>query len=177
MKSHKLEILTAAKDVLDSTDMNTSGISDGIIRGGLSSLLGKKYSVQETNKPGQEGLDRDFCAPEYHVSNQTQSLMDFIYGTLDQIGSSALAKNCELLYTAKDLFDMYRAFAFDNDLPKLISYNDSRYVAFHLNILGQQYAEVIRSCTGNASSFLDLVPLTYAVGHELYEEELVFYFD
>jgi hypothetical protein len=173
IKSHKLEILAAANNVLKSIDMNTSCISDGIIRGGLSSLLGKKYSSDDTSKLGQEGIDRDFCAPEYHVSNQTLSLLDFVYGTLDQIGSSTLSNNSELLYTARDLLDLHRAFCYYSDLPKLVTYNDSRCIAFHLNILGHQYSDTIRTYVGDIPSFLDMVSFTYSTGETLLGKELV----
>ena len=110
LKSQKLEILSNAKEILDSADKNTCEISDGTIRGGISGLLGRKYGAQDgKTKVGQEGIDFDFCAPKLHVSNQAQSLMDMVYQTLDQISPTPSTRDLELLYTSRDLFDLYRA--------------------------------------------------------------------
>jgi hypothetical protein len=58
-------------------------------------------------------------------------------------------------------------------LPEILSYNDSLYLAFHLNVLGQQYSENLLETTQGLYSFLDLVPLAYSSGRELLEDHLV----
>jgi hypothetical protein len=66
--------------------------------------------MENSTKPGQEGIDRDFCMPEFHVSNRTQTLMDYVYGTLDQFKPSANHLNSDLLITARNLIDLHRAY-------------------------------------------------------------------
>jgi hypothetical protein len=109
-RTQREEILFNVKCVLDSSDRNTSEINDGLARGGLSTLLGKNYTQGDFSKSGQEGIDREFCLSEFHVSNRTQTLMDYVYGTLDQFKATSKHPNYDLLITARNIIDLQRIY-------------------------------------------------------------------
>jgi hypothetical protein len=183
LKTKKIEILVNAKEILDSHDKNTCEISDGIMRGGFGSLLGKKGSMDTNNvyKAGKEQADEDFCVPTMHVSNQAQSLVDMVYETLDQISKSKNPKDIEYLYTARDLFDLYRAIvsvdgfiSITLDNTQMMTLHDCKFLAYQLNTIGHQYSELIESLSKDPFSFLDGVSMFHSMGREVFTESLMY---
>lgn len=123
-------------------------------------------------------MDPNFKIKPFHVSVQAHSLIDVIYASLEQTNPDKHERNLEYLYTARDLFDLYRALiSTTGTVSKMLLYNDCVFLAHHIFTLGMQFKDSIPSNCESSFSFLDIAPLLYTVGRESLAKDLVFLFN
>ncbi|KAJ3047082.1 Centromere/kinetochore protein zw10, partial [Rhizophlyctis rosea] len=114
MRKKRAEMLSAVRDIIQSEDMNTVEVSDGTERGGLAALKGGKGAAGgkgggKGGKGGGGDEDAALKLPTMHISVQAQTVVEMIYETLGELENADEDGKIQLFYTARDIFDAYRA--------------------------------------------------------------------
>ncbi|KAJ1649914.1 ribosome biogenesis protein ytm1 [Dispira simplex] len=111
LRQRRSAVLATARDILKSAEMNTTEVTDATERStfrecyqgkphesslgqasdqrNTSDLLGKGYPSGKGEKGGNHILHEDFRIPTYHITCQTQTLMELVYQNLQQSLSEA----------------------------------------------------------------------------------------
>ncbi|KAI8894994.1 hypothetical protein BC833DRAFT_602809 [Globomyces pollinis-pini] len=178
-RTFHLDTLTTCRDILKSSDTNTVYVTDGTERGGLSAIMGKKYgsiASNGTGKMGQETVDKNFQFKPCHVSVHIQSVMEIIYGILNEMKPQSI-HNLESWYTVRDILDLFRGIT---QLRKnittaqsMVIYNDCIYVVHHLSTLGYQYQDMLPE-EFKFMTLIDNVYLYYDLGKRFLTQALVY---
>ncbi|KAJ1969598.1 hypothetical protein IWQ62_000526 [Dispira parvispora] len=111
LRHRRATVLATARDILKSTEMNTTEVTDATERStfrecyqgkphesglgqasdqrNVNDPLGKSQPSGKGEKGGSNVLHEDFRIPTYHITCQTQTLMELVYQTLQQSLSEA----------------------------------------------------------------------------------------
>ena len=87
-------------------------------------IIGKKIAVssghEQPFKEGKESIDPNFKLQKYHITVQTQSIVEIAYSTLNEMNPTPCPENMEYLHTARDVFDLFRSLVtFENSCSML----------------------------------------------------------
>ncbi|KAI9141856.1 Centromere/kinetochore Zw10-domain-containing protein [Paraphysoderma sedebokerense] len=187
-KKRRTNMLTIARDLLISDDMNTVEVTEQV---GVRMSSEEKHQAQDANgkagyeggkaKEGAENDESDFIFPRCHVSIQTQTLIELAYQTLQDMMTSDETGATELYLATRDMFDLFRAVVplqhaellEESPARAMIFYNDCSYIVHHLLTMGYPYRDKLPKTIKETAGFVDMIPLFRDLGKKIFLEMIV----